>query len=69
MNLLERLSLANRVKLSVYYGDKFPTIYKNIIVSLENEEFFTNINFGLANDICIATGTELNNFCLLFEEI
>ena len=69
MNLLERLSVENRVKLSVYYADKFPTIYRNIILELSDEEFFTNINFGLANDICIATGTELNNFCLLFEEI
>lgn len=67
MNLLERLSLENRVKLSVYYSDKFPNTYSKIIEELEKYEYFTELPFGIAIDVCSGLRRDINDFCILFE--
>jgi len=67
MNLLQRLSADNRVKLSNYYAERFPNTYARMIEGLEKYEYFTELPFGIAIDVCTGLGRDMNDFCILFE--
>ena len=67
MNLLQRLSAENRVKLSNYYAERFPNTYARMIEGLEKYEYFTELPFGIAIDVCSGLRCDMNEFCRLFE--
>lgn len=67
MNLLQRLSSENRVKLYNYYAERYPNTYAAIIEELEKYEFFLDLPFGIAKDVCSGLRYDINYFCALFE--
>jgi hypothetical protein len=68
MNLIERLSPENRAKLAKNYADKYPATYRNLILALENTNYFTELKVGTAIDLVLALGVDMNEFVHLFEQ-
>lgn len=68
MNLLERLSPENRLKLNKDYADKYPSTHRDLVLALENTNYFTDLKIGAAIDLVIALGVDMNEFVHLFNQ-